>query len=227
MLSVRQLDKAIDSLQKSSNNYRKKSMQDLQTYLQFPRYLDSGWSKPAVIKGRKKNFSDLLPDSARRVVMDRTAATVNSIRSNAESNSLLYEAQRRDLRAHLIGWHEKFSMAMACMVLFLIGAPLGSIIRKGGIGTPLVFAVLFFVIFFLLNNFGKKFVKEDVMLPVYGMWLSSFILLPIGFFLIYKAMHDSQLFNSEFYYRLVRAVRRYLQQLPLMKSRNAVPSSSN
>jgi lipopolysaccharide export system permease protein len=226
MLSIRQLEKSVDSLEKSSDHYRKKSMQDIQTFLQFPKYLDSAWGKkPAVIKGKKKNFTDLLPDSARRVTLDRTAASINSVRANAESNALLFETQRRELRYHLIAWHEKFSMALACMILFLIGAPLGSIIRKGGIGTPLVFAVLFFVIFFLLNNFGKKFVKEDVMLPVYGMWLATFILLPIGLFLIYKAMHDSQLFNKEFYYRFLKAIRRLLQRLPLTKSRNAVTSS--
>jgi lipopolysaccharide export system permease protein len=95
-------------------------------------------------------------------------------------------------------------MAVACIVLFLIGAPLGSIIRKGGIGTPLVFAVVFFVLFFLINNFGKKFVKEDVLPPVIGMWLATLILLPVGLFLVYKAMHDSQLFNKEFYFRLLR-----------------------
>ena len=225
MLSLRQLNKAIDSLEKNIAKYRQKSMQDVQTFLQFPRYQDSSWGKNAAVGKNIKNFSQLLPDSAQRVTQDRTAASVNSVRANAESNAMLYEAQRRDLRFHLMAWHEKFTMAVACAVLFLIGAPLGSIIRKGGIGTPLVFAVVFFVVFFLLNNFGKKFVKEDVMLPVYGMWLATFTLLPIGFFLIYKAMHDSQLFNKEFYYRFLRTFRRQLQRLPLTKTRNAVPSA--
>lgn len=225
MLSLRQLEKSVDSLEKVSNNYRKKSQEDFKIFMQFPRYIDSaGWGKPAVIRGKQKNFSDLLPDTARRVVMDRTASTINSLRANTESNALLFETQRKDLRFHLIAWHEKFSMALACMVLFLIGAPLGSIIRKGGIGTPLVFAVIFFVVFFLLNNFGKKFVKEDVMLPMYGMWLATFALLPIGMFLIYKAMHDSQLFNAEYYYRFLRRMRSLLQRLPLTKRREAVPS---
>ena len=71
-------------------------------------------------------------------------------------------------------------------------------VEKGGVGTPVVFAVIFFVIFFLLNNFGRKFVKEDVMQPAVGMWLATMVLAPIGFFLIYKALHDSQLFNKEF-----------------------------
>lgn len=211
MLSIRQLNTAIDSLEKLSVNYQKKTREELRTFLTFPKYLDSAWKGTAPAPA-KKVFAQLLPDSARRLVTDRTAGTINSTKANLESNALLYEAQRRELRFHLIAWHEKFSMAFACMVMFLIGAPLGSIIRKGGIGTPLVFAVIFFVVFFLLNNFGKKFVKEDVMLPLYGIWLATFTLLPIGFFLIYKAMHDSQLFNKEYYYRLFRSLRRIMQR---------------
>ena len=110
------------------------------------------------------------------------------------------------MRMQLIEWHNKFTMALAVFVFFLIGAPLGSIVRKGGIGSPVVFAVIFFVIFFLLNNFGKKFVKEDLVQPVSGMWMATFILLPIGIFFTYKAMHDSQLMNKEFYFRLFRKV---------------------
>ncbi len=104
-------------------------------------------------------------------------------------------------------WHEKITMSIACLVLFLIGAPLGSIIRKGGIGLPLIFAVIFFVIFFLLNNFGRKFVKQEVMQPISGMWMATFVLVPIGIFLTYKAMNDSQLFNKEFYNRLLKRFR--------------------
>lgn len=207
MLSIRQLDFSIDSLEALSDSYHKRTVQDQRNFLNFPKYINTNYKTPALTNSTKKTFSEMLPDSARRTVLDRTASTINSIRANLESNAVLYDTQRKELRFHLIAWHEKFTMAVACVVLFLIGAPLGSIIRKGGIGTPLVFAVVFFVIFFLLNNFGKKFVKEDVMLPLYGMWLATFILLPIGFFLIYKAMHDSQLFNKEYYHRFFRSVR--------------------
>lgn len=224
MLSLGQLNKAIDSLDRLSAEYRKKTKQDLQTFLHYPRYFDSAWGKVTVANPKQKTFNETLPDSARRMVQDRALGSINSVKATLESNSTLFEAQRRELRFHLIAWHEKFSQAVACLVLFLIGAPLGSIIRKGGIGMPLVFAVVFFVVFFLLNNFGKKFVKEDVMLPVYGIWLSTFILLPIAFFLIYKAMHDSQLFNKEFYYRFFRKLRALWQRLSLNKNRKAVPS---
>jgi lipopolysaccharide export system permease protein len=108
--------------------------------------------------------------------------------------------------------------------MFLIGAPLGSIIRKGGIGLPLVFAVVFFVIFFLLNNFGKKFVKEGVLGPIGGMWMATYVLTPIGLFLTYKAMRDSSLFNKEVYFRLFRAVRMFVQKLRTWRSRRAPAS---
>jgi len=220
MLSLRQLGKVIDSLEKSANLHIKKNDQDLRTFLDFPKYLDSNWKNAKADTTTAKSFFAWMPDSARRAIVDRSVVTVNSMKSTLEANSVVYESMRRDLRFHLIAWHEKFTMAIACIVLFLIGAPLGSIIRKGGIGTPLVFAVIFFVLFFLINNFGKKFVKEDVMLPIYGMWLATIILLPFGLFLVYKAMHDSQLFNKEFYYRVIRIFtqRRRLQKNDLVTS---------
>jgi lipopolysaccharide export system permease protein len=145
-----------------------------------------------------------LPDSVLRPVTDRAFSIINSIKSNTEISVLSYENDRTNLRMHLMAWHEKITMSIACLVLFMIGAPLGSIIRKGGIGLPLIFAVIFFVVFFLLNNFGRKFVKQDVMQPVSGMWMATYVLLPVGIFLTYKAMNDSQLFNKEFYYRMLK-----------------------
>ena len=96
---------------------------------------------------------------------------------------------------------------MACFVLFFIGAPLGSIIRKGGLGMPLVVAIIFFLLFHLLNMFGEKFVKEGMLPPYIGMWLAVIVLAPVGAFLTYKAMHDSQLFNKEYYNRLFKKIK--------------------
>ncbi len=148
-----------------------------------------------------------MPDSALRSILERTYSTINNIKPSTDISALSYENDRKNLRLHLMAWHEKITMSIACLVLFMIGAPLGSIIRKGGIGLPLIFAVIFFVVFFLLNNFGRKFVKEDVMQPFSGMWMATFVLLPIGIFLTYKAMADSQLFNKEFYYRMLKKFR--------------------
>jgi lipopolysaccharide export system permease protein len=235
MLSTRQLSKNIDSLEKNLTRFTERDRRDLTSYLDFSKYLDTGWvdvKAPPVKKGAKQ-LSDLLPDSAKMLLKDSVKAPVkatimeqsisyaNSVKSMIEGPSYDFEAKRKDLRMHQMTYHEKFTMSIAVFVLFLIGAPLGSIVRKGGIGTPVVFAVVFFVIFFLLNNFGKKFVKEDVLQPAAGMWLATAVLLPIGFFLIYKALNDSQLFNKELYFRIFRTVKKLIVRKKQVKAEAA------
>ena len=214
MLSIRQLNIFIDSLDKvTKKGYDYLKRNDLAAYMGFMKYLDTGWKDVKIEKIKAKTFYDLIPDSAKREVLDASASQVNLIKSNLDVSASEYQSRRTELRLYLIEWHSKFSMAGAVLVLFLIGAPLGSIVRKGGIGTPVVFAVIFFVIFFLLNNFGRKFVKQDVLQPITGIWMAAAVLLPVGFFLIYKARNDSQLMNKEFYYRafkkILPAIRRF------------------
>ncbi|WP_207511984.1 LptF/LptG family permease [Longitalea luteola] len=237
MLSTRQLSKNVDSISKSLARFRDRDIRDLQGYFTFSKYLDTGWidvKAPPVKKGAR--FIDLLPDSlkmskndqvlsaVKQTVVDQSISYANSIKSTIEGPSWDYDGKRKELRMTMMTYHEKITMSIAVLVLFLIGAPLGSIVRKGGIGTPVVFAVIFFVIFFLLNNFGKKFVKEDVLQPAAGMWLATAVLLPIGFFLIYKALHDSQLFNKEFYFRLYRGIKRLIGKKNSLKPQPAQPS---
>lgn len=219
MLSVRQLDKAIDSLEKTGSLYRKKLNADINPYLTFTKYMDTGWVN-VDLKNQQpvKRLKDLIPDSARTYALDRTISQINSIKSSLDVSKVEYQSKRKELRLHIIEWHRKFTMSIACLVLFLIGAPLGSIIRKGGLGTPLVLAVIFFVIFFLLNNFGTKLVKTDVVQPIPGMWLATFVLTPVGLFLTYKAMRDSQLFNQEYYFRTVRKIVPFFHTLKWKKS---------
>lgn len=208
MLSVRQLGKGIDSLEKLNSDYRRRVQPDVTPYLSFTKYTDSGWLKvPDTALKKVKKFEELLPDSARKQVLEQSIQYASSIKGSLIITSSEYANQRKQMRMQLVEWHNKFTMAIAVLVLFMIGAPLGSIVRKGGIGTPVVFAVIFFVIFFLLNNFGRKFVSEDVLQPATGMWMATVILSVVGIFLTYKAMHDSQLMNKEFYFRTFRRVR--------------------
>jgi lipopolysaccharide export system permease protein len=158
-------------------------------------------------------FEDLLPDSVRTSVIEHSNTAISNAKVGVDQPIVLYENEVDNLRQYQIAWHEKITLAIAVLVMFFIGAPLGSIIRKGGIGLPLVFAVVFFVIFFLLNNFGKKFVKEGVLGPIGGMWMATYVLTPIGLFLTYKAMNDSNLFNKESYFRITRRLRKFIQRL--------------
>lgn len=210
MLSIRQLHKAIDSLEKIHIIFQKKVNTEISPYMSFVKQMDTGWVEPGIKIIRPDSLKALYPDSIFNPANERVVSQLSVVKSTVDINRSDYESRAKNLRFHEIAWHEKFTLSVACLVLFLIGAPLGSIIRKGGLGTPLVFAVIFFVIFFLLNNFGKKLVKEAVMSPFSGMWLATFVLLPIGFFLIYKALHDSQLFNKEFYYRIFRLFKKKL-----------------
>ncbi|MFT3750161.1 MAG: LptF/LptG family permease [Agriterribacter sp.] len=169
-------------------------------------------------------YDQLLPDSVRKSIVTRIIDKVSSSKNTLDIIAADTQSKQKDLRFHLIEWHRKFSLSFACVVLFLIGAPLGSIIRKGGLGMPLVIAVIFFLVFHLLNMFGEKFVRENITSAFVGMWLSTLALLPVGFFLTYKAMHDSQLFNKEFYYRIFKKLRLFIQKFRNKKEESAIPA---
>lgn len=158
----------------------------------------------AKIKKDPNGFDALIPDSARASVKDRALNNITSLKNNLEMSASNLDDQERALQKYKIEWHRKIAMAVACMVLFMVGAPLGSIIRKGGLGSPMIFAIIFFMVFYFVSTRGEKLAKEGQMSAFMGMWLATFVLIPIGLFLIYKAMHDSNLFNKEFYTRLKR-----------------------
>ena len=214
MLSVRQLNGAIDSLHKNGVRFFTQEKRDLSHYLLFEYYGDSSWNKmnPPLTAGVRQ-FNDLIPDSVKPKIFQQASAQLNSVASNLSILAANNESLKKTLVKHLIEWHRKFALAAACLVLFMIGAPLGSIIRKGGLGTPMVFAIIFFVLFYILNTFGEKFAKQEVISPFIGMWLSTAVLVPISIFLTAKAMRDSQLFNKEFYYRLIKNIRSVLSKI--------------
>jgi lipopolysaccharide export system permease protein len=133
------------------------------------------------------------------MLYNRAQSIANEMKATLQFSGSEIENKRKDVTYTKIEWHRKFSLSLACLILFFIGAPLGSIIRKGGLGMPLVVAIIFFLIFHLLNMFGEKFVKENILSPGIGMWLAIICLTPVGIFLTYKAMNDSQLFSKEFY----------------------------
>jgi lipopolysaccharide export system permease protein len=206
MLSMRQLGVAIDSIEKVNKLMASRVKTDVFGFLPFSRFLDSNWKgKATPVKVR--SFEQLIPDSIKALVHQKAGNRINSLKGSNEIILAQYEDLQRNLRQHQIEWHRKISLSVACLVLFLIGAPLGSIIRKGGLGSPLVFAIIFFMLFYFSSTTGEKFAKEGSMDPRIGMWMSTFFLVPIGIFLTYKAMRDSQLFSKEFYNRISRKIK--------------------
>ncbi|HHT33615.1 MAG TPA: YjgP/YjgQ family permease [Bacteroidales bacterium] len=125
------------------------------------------------------------------------------------SNEFLFRSlnkttTRKTINRHWVEWHRKFTIPFTCLLFFFIGAPLGSIVRKGGLGTPIVISVILFIIYYIVDNVGYKMTRDGVWVHWFGMWFSALILLPIGVFLTYKAMNDSVIMNADTYIQFIR-----------------------
>lgn len=116
-------------------------------------------------------------------------------------------------------WHKKLSLPISVIIFFLIGAPLGAIIRKGGMGTPIVISVVFFVIYYVISISGEKMAKEGTWSSFSGIWISSFILTPIAIYLMIKATNDSSLLDTDWYYDKYKTIKKQLAPywLPVAK----------
>jgi len=118
------------------------------------------------------------------------------------------ETRQKIIRKHEVVWHQKFKLSIACFIFFFIGAPLGAIIRKGGLGLPVVVSVIFFVLYHVISMMGEKAVKTGEMNVVLGLWMSTFIVLPLGLFLTYKATTDAQLMDTESWNKFFKKFKR-------------------
>ncbi len=210
VLSMRQLNIAIDSIKKT-NDISKRVQTEV--FTSFPFTQDSVLNKVPAGKGdmKIKSFDALLPDSIKSIVEQRVSNRINSMQISNQIIIGVQKEQEKNLRIHQNEWHRKIALSLACLVLFMIGAPLGSIIRKGGLGMPLILAIVFFMLFYFSSTMGEKASKEGTLTPLIGMWLSTIILLPVGLFLTYKALNDSQFFSKEFYFRNVRKLKAFFR----------------
>jgi lipopolysaccharide export system permease protein len=142
---------------------------------------------------------DKLPkiERARAAVM--ASENIRSIREML-STKVQVDADFNDkLRNFIVEYNRKLTLAVSCLVLFFIGAPLGAIIRKGGLGLPVVVSVIFFLVYHIISTIGEKYAKEGDISPILGMWVAIIVLSPVGAFLTYKASVDSVLFDVDLY----------------------------
>jgi lipopolysaccharide export LptBFGC system permease protein LptF len=139
-------------------------------------------------------------------ILEQASNGLRSSKSSLDFSIQSFDLEEERIYRHQIEWHRKFTLSFACLVLFFIGAPLGAIVKKGGLGMPVVFSLIFFVAYHMVSITGEKLAREAVATPFWGMWLSSAVLLPIGIFLTYKATHDSALFDRDAYLRFFRKI---------------------
>ena len=134
----------------------------------------------------------------------RAISNLKMNKQNYEFKNYMTEEHRFVIRRHEIELQKKFTLSLACLIFFFIGAPLGAIIRKGGLGTPIVISVLLFIVYYIIDNMGYKLAREGRWQVWQGIWLSSAVLLPLGIFLTHKAVNDSAVFNPDAYRNFFR-----------------------
>ncbi len=130
---------------------------------------------------------DSLEYHQQRRVYNEALSRAERCLSDVKIHDQVITSQSEYINRHYIEWHRKFTLSVACIVLFFVGAPFGSIVRKGGLGVPLVASVLFFVLYYVIGMIAEKAVREGAIGTV-GMWISTFVMLPIGIYLTYKAV---------------------------------------
>ncbi|MGC8824316.1 MAG: LptF/LptG family permease [Bacteroidales bacterium] len=152
-------------------------------------------------------------NSERSSVISMALSEARSIRSTLLTEAEVRRSKMIRMRKHEIEWHKKFTLSLACLIFFFIGAPLGAIIRKGGFGLPLVISVVFFVLYYIVSLTGEKMARESFWPTWQGVWLASMVLLPVGIFLTIKATNDSVVFNLDFYYRMLNRIKDFFSRL--------------
>lgn len=211
MKNLDQLTSDLDSIRGERKLYVQNLEQRSQNFY-FTRLRYDDRAKHAIIDTAEVVNADslfnALDSNQKRMVMENAMRQARDNKQVIDDQMHFISREELMIRRHLMEVHRKFTLSFACLIFFFIGAPLGAIIRKGGLGMPVVISVFFFIIYYIIDTMGAKFAREGVWMVYQGMWLSSAILLPVGIFLTYKSATDSALLNADAYiifYRKIRA----------------------
>lgn len=210
MLNLKQLNNEIDTINLEANNLKKGLVGFTTPYLNFKKFgFDTLKTAPDVTATNFKRATDLLTPYERTKkiqIMEYAITQARNIKNFADITEKQLEFKDHDYVIHMDEVYRKFTLSIACLVLFFIGAPLGSIIRKGGLGWPLFYSVLFFIVYHVASIIGQKLAEGNVFTSFGGMWLSTGILLPAGLFLTLKATNDSKIYDVNYYGNMIRSI---------------------
>jgi lipopolysaccharide export system permease protein len=210
MLTVNDLRYTIDSLNLNykkekisfaENIHSRSGINNLTSSSVTPLIKNDSAKKTTKKKTITYKTPELLPyysNEEKSRILNIAINNVKSINFSITSNKEEMFYKQKDINKHWVAFNEKFVLAFSCLLMFFIGAPLGAIIRKGGLGLPIVFAVLIFISFHFINTFGKKVAEENGMSPFVGTWMSTFILMPLAILFTYRATYDNNLINFDF-----------------------------
>ncbi len=231
--NINELQNDIDSLELKVNAATTSSYEPLLKEQIFVRD-NSVLPQPDSLKIDKSRFGNMLAtDSLPALSMREKERIWNNARTLAKNSRNMFSFDESTAKEALnqlyrskVEWHKKISLPVSIIIFFLIGAPLGAIIRKGGLGLPVVVSIIFFVIYYIISISGEKLAKEGSWAAVYGMWLSTFILTPIAVYLTYKATNDSALLDTDWYAGKIKVAHDALAS-KFAKLKNAIKFKRN
>lgn len=195
MLTVNELNYTLDSLNKNMKTDIISFSENSNSRIAIPinKKIANGKKR----KPLPKDILSLYTLKQQSDILKIAVSNQTSIAYAIESTKSELDNKQKNINKHLLAFYDKFVIVYACFLMFFIGAPLGAIIRKGGLGLPIVFAILIFITFHFINTFGKRLAQENGMTPFMGSWLSSFILTPLAVLLTYRATNDIGLINMD------------------------------
>lgn len=196
MQSVNELNSTIDSLsEKRTRSYKdlSTSLYNRSTYPSFKTGIDI--KKDSLFTD---NILDLFDTKTKIQILNLAFNTASSTSQILQSNERSFKTQEENRNRHIIALHEKYALGFACIILFFVGAPLGALIRKGGIGLPMVIAILLFLSYHFIGIFIKNNAKSGAIEPALATWTSTLIMLPLSIYLTYRATNDRGLINLDF-----------------------------
>ncbi len=190
MLNIHELRFTLDSLNK---NYKKDLISYADNIYLRTNVANTYYVPPTALKLKKITGTDFLkklPSIEQQEIYKIAINNIENTTFTISSSQFEMESKEKNINSHWIAFYDKFMIAFSCLLMFFIGAPLGSIIRKGGLGLPIVFAVSIFIVFHFINTFGKRVAQENQMSAFMGVWMSSLILTPLAILLTYRAIND-------------------------------------
>ncbi len=215
MLNVKQLEVAVDSLNKSLAEVRDEFSEQMVKRLAYDDLKDIPKEDTVFVSQKEWNNNLLLnfEERMRSRILQNSLRIANSYRAYYSNANAMQSWRKTIITRHVLEWQKKFSVSFAVIVLFFVGAPLGAIIRKGGMGMPVVVSVFIFIVYHVTSFSFEKLGRFMYWSPFQAMWTANFILLPIGLWLTYKSATDSVIFNAEVYLKPFQKMGDFFKKL--------------
>ena len=208
MMDLKQLKLMSDSTRRSADNGARLNYAVISPYIKYITIPKKSTTGVKYVPFKSNNVLGQLGSAQKLSALVNASNEARSVHEMVKGEGDSYKDAQKNIRKYAVEYQKKFVLPAVCIALFLIGAPLGAIIRKGGMGMPVVVSVIFFVAYYIISTIGETSAKEGSLSPFIGMWIGVLILTPIGLFLSYKAANDSALFDMESYKRFFNKLMR-------------------